>query len=48
MIVCLDISVSYVLLLGVEMEMQKRRSEVNLRFYNARERIQEDSEKEQV
>ena len=28
--------------------MQKRRSETNLRFYNARERIQEDADKEKV
>lgn len=28
-----------------EIEMQSRRSETNLRFYNARERIQEDSDK---
>lgn len=31
-----------------EIEMQKRRSETNLRFYSARERIQEDQEKEKV
>ena len=31
-----------------EIEMQKRRSETNLRFYNARERIQEDADKEKV
>lgn len=31
-----------------EIEMQRRRSETNLRFYNARERIQEDEEKAKV
>jgi len=31
-----------------EIEMQRRRSETNLRFYNARERIQEDAEKERA
>lgn len=31
-----------------EIEMQRRRSETNLRFYNARERLQEDADKAKV
>jgi hypothetical protein len=40
---------SYLLIpVDAEIEMAKRRAEFNLRGYNARERIQEDAEKEKV
>lgn len=39
---------TYMCMRVTEIEMQKRRSETNLRFYNARERIQEDADKEKV
>ncbi len=32
----------------LEIEMARRRAETNLRGYNARERIQEDAEKQKV